>query len=301
MAGGRLLLMELRHLRYFCSVAEHCSFTRAARQLHVSQSGVSSQVRDLEAELGLALLHRNQHEVRLTAEGVIFLREAREILSRVDEAVELTRRSSQGTSGTLTVGLCGPVTSMFLPELMRTFRSQCPEVMVKLRERVPAEQVEALLNGDLDVGFTRSVPDGMEQTLSHSTLFREPFLVAMAKDHTLAAGESVALNELAMSQLILYYREGAPEIHDAVMTMCQKARFTPRLGDSPPSWQSILTMVEAGEGLALVPACVQHLTGDVVFRPLRGKGLFLDAIVVWRKNGTTPVVEKFLELLLSKV
>jgi len=292
--------MELRHLRYFCSVAEHCSFTRAARQLHVSQSGVSGQVRDLETELGLSLFHRNQHEVRLTAEGVVFLREARDILSRVDEAVELTRQSSQGASGTLTVGLCGPVTAMFLPELVRTFRSQCPEVMVKLRERVPAEQVEALLKGELDVGFTRSVPDAAEPILSCTTLFQEPFLVAVAKDHALATQESVALTELASSRLILYYREGAPEIHDAVMMLCKRARFTPQLGDSPPSWQSILTMVEAGEGVALVPACVQHLTGDVVFRPLRGKGPMLDAIAVWRKNETTPVVEKFLKLLFEK-
>lgn len=292
--------MELRHLRYFCSVAEHCSFTRAARQLHVSQSGVSGQVRDLETELGLSLFHRNQHEVRLTAEGVVFLREARDILSRVDEAVELTRQSSQGASGTLTVGLCGPVTAMFLPELLRTFRSQCPEVMVKLRERVPAEQVEALLKGELDVGFTRSVPDAAEPILSCTTLFQEPFLVAVAKDHALATQESVALTELASSRLILYYREGAPEIHDAVMMLCKRARFTPQLGDSPPSWQSILTMVEAGEGVALVPACVQHLTGDVVFRPLRGKGPMLDAIAVWRKNETTPVVEKFLKLLFEK-
>jgi len=292
--------MELRHLRYFCSVAEHCSFTRAARQLHVSQSGVSGQVRDLETELGLSLFHRNQHEVRLTAEGVVFLREARDILSRVDEAVELTRQSSQGASGTLTVGLCGPVTAMFLPELVRTFRSQCPEVMVKLRERVPAEQVEALLKGELDVGFTRSVPDAAEPILSCTTLFQEPFLVAVAKDHALATQKSVALTELASSRLILYYREGAPEIHDAVMMLCKRARFTPQLGDSPPSWQSILTMVEAGEGVALVPACVQHLTGDVVFRPLRGKGPMLDAIAVWRKNETTPVVEKFLKLLFEK-
>ena len=292
--------MELRHLRYFCSVAEHCSFTRAARQLHVSQSGVSGQVRDLETELGLSLFHRNQHEVRLTAEGVVFLREARDILSRVDEAVELTRQSSQGASGTLTVGLCGPVTAMFLPELVRTFRSQCPEVMVKLRERVPAEQVEALLKGELDVGFTRSVPDAAEPILSCTTLFQEPFLVAVAKDHALATQESVALTELASSRLILYYREGAPEIHDAVMMLCKRARFTPQLGDSPPAWQSILTMVEAGEGVALVPACVQHLTGDVVFRPLRGKGPMLDAIAVWRKNETTPVVEKFLKLLFEK-
>ena len=107
--------MQLRHLRYFCAVAEHGSFTTAARQLNVSQSGVSGQVHDLEKKIGVVLFQRNQREVTLTPEGTVFFHEAQEILIRADRVVALVRRSSQGVSGTLTVGLCGPVTAAFFP------------------------------------------------------------------------------------------------------------------------------------------------------------------------------------------
>src|SRR5271165_6958345 len=110
--------MELRHLRYFCAVAELQSFTLAARHLHVSQSGVSGQVRDLEQEIGVTLLRRNQREVSLTGEGAIFLREAREILERSERALELTVRASRGQFGRLTIGLCWPATMPFLPRFI---------------------------------------------------------------------------------------------------------------------------------------------------------------------------------------
>jgi DNA-binding transcriptional LysR family regulator len=101
--------MELRHLRYFCAVADQQSFTLAARRLHVSQSGVSGQVRDLENELGVSLLRRNQRSVSLTPEGAVFLRDARDILERADRAMETVARASQGRYGKLSVGLCGPL------------------------------------------------------------------------------------------------------------------------------------------------------------------------------------------------
>src|SRR5271155_3945099 len=118
--------MELRHLRYFCAVAELQSFTRAARYLHVSQSGVSGQVRDLENEIRVKLLRRNQREVSLTPEGAVFLREAREILQRSERAIEMTVRASRGQFGKLSIGLCGPATAPFLPRLIRGFRKRQP-------------------------------------------------------------------------------------------------------------------------------------------------------------------------------
>ena len=143
--------MELRHLRYFCAVAEHRSFTVAARQLNVSQSGVSGQVRDLEKEIGVTFLHRGKREVALTPEGLAFFHEAREILMRSERAVDIAMRASKGQSGRLTVGLCGPVTASCLPKAIRTFRKQFPGVALSLREHAPAEQVDALLRPD-DVG-----------------------------------------------------------------------------------------------------------------------------------------------------
>ena len=293
--------MELRHLRYFCAVAEHGSFTAAARQLNVSQSGVSGQVRDLEKEIGVNLFQRKQREVTLTPEGSVFFREAREILIRADRAVEVAVRSSQGVSGTLTVGLCGPVTAAFLPKLIRKFRKQFPGVTLALRELAPSAQIEALLNGQIDVAFTRGIPAGSKPLLGHELLVREPLVVALPKGHPLASEQTVALNCLAKERLILYCREGAPEVFDAIVTMCKKAKFSPRIGDTPRSWQSILTMVEAGEGVALVPSCVKYLrSNDVIFRLLADKGCEVDAIFAWRRNESGSVTDSFLTLLRAK-
>jgi DNA-binding transcriptional LysR family regulator len=294
--------MELRHLRYFCAVADKLSFTVAARQLNVSQSGVSGQVRELERELGVSLLRRNQREVRLTPEGAVFWEHAKEILSRAEQAMQLARRTSQGDAGQLTIGLCGPVTAVFLPKLVRRFRRRFPGVSLALRERPPAEQIGALLDGSIDIGFTRGVPVESRHLVDQVRLFREPLVAALPKGHPLCAQEAVPIPALAKSRLVLYYREGAPEIFDGVVALCQRAKFSPKLSDSPESWQAVLTMVEAGEGVALVPCCVQQLrANDVIFRPLQGKALQLDVIVIWRRREPNAAVDRFLNLLKSAV
>lgn len=293
--------MELRHLRYFCAVAEHGSFTTAARQLNVSQSGVSGQVRDLEKEIGLNLFRRKQREVTLTPEGSIFFREARDILIRADRAVEVAHRSSQGVSGSLTVGLCGPVTAAFLPKLIRKFRKQFPGVTLALRELAPSAQIQALLNGQVDVAFTRGIAPQVKSSISHELLVRESLVVALPKGNPLAGEQTITLKRLANERLILYCREGAPEIFDAIVTMCKKQKFSPRIGETPCSWQAVLTMVEADEGVGLVPSCVQHLRADdVVFRSLSDKRCQVDAFFAWRRNESNTVTDTFLALLRAK-
>jgi DNA-binding transcriptional LysR family regulator len=109
------------------------------------------------------------------------------------------------------------------------------------------------------------------------------------------------LNRLSEERLILYCREGAPEVFDAIVAVCKKAKFSPKIGDTPRSWQSILTMVEADEGVALVPSCVQHLrANDVVFRPLADRRCKVDAIFAWRRNESSSVTDTFLTLLRAK-
>jgi DNA-binding transcriptional LysR family regulator len=293
--------MELRHLKYFCAVAEHRSFTLAAKQLNVSQSGVSGQVRDLEREMGVSLFRRNQREVALTPEGIIFFDEAKEILLRAERAVELVVRASRGQTGKLILGLCGPVTAPILPKLIRRFRKQFPGVAVALRERTPAEQIDALIGGQIDIGFTRSIPTDLKHLVRHEVLFREPVIVALPKGHRLAAEESVPLVRLASEPIVLYCRDAAPAVFDSIVAMCRKAKFSPKIGETPCSWQSVLTMVEAGEGVALVPECVQYLrANDVVFRPIRDGGCRLDAIVVWRRNESNVLLESFLHHLRAK-
>ena len=290
--------MELRHLRYFCAVAEHQSFTLAARHLHVSQSGVSGQVRDLEREIGVKLLHRNQREVSLTPEGAVFLREAREILEHAERAMELTVRASRGQFGKLTIGLCGPATAPFLPRLIRNFRKHQPEIELALKDIEPARQPSALVQREIDIGFTRSVPPPLRQVLQSEVFFREPIIAVLPKGHSLASQQAVEMAQLASQRFVLYSREGAPDIFDTIVSFCRKAKFSPNIVDNPNLWQSVLTMVEAGEGVSLVPACVQHLRSNgVSFHSLSGRGCTLDVVLVWRRNEPDILRDSFLNLL----
>jgi len=299
--NDKMVLMELRHLRYFRAVAEERSFTAAGRRLNVSQSGVSGQIRDLEREMGVTLLSRNRREVALTPEGAAFLTEARDILARAEGAVEIARKASHGEFGKLTVGLCGPVTALFLPKLIRSFRKQYPGVDLSLKERAPFEQVDALRNGEIDLGFTRSVPVEARHLIKSELLFREPVMAAISKDNPLAKEEKISVPRLAQEALVLHSREAGADIFDPIIAMCKRARFTPKIAATAASWQSVLTLVEAGEGLALIPACVQQLrANDVVFRPLRDGACRLDAIVAWRRDEANAVRESVLVMLREK-
>jgi len=290
--------MELRHLRYFCAVAEEQSFTSAARRLHVSQSGVSGQVRDLEAELGATLFQRNQREVTLTPEGVVFLREAKEILTHVDHATELVTRASQGQYGKLRIGLCGPATSPFLPRLIREFRRRQPGVMLSLKDIEPARQPSALADQEIDIGFTRSVPSEFRKTLRSEVYFSEPIVAALPRDHDLLDTNPIQLSQFSTERIILYAREAAPELFDAIIAMCKRAKFSPNIVDTPRLWQTVLTMVEAGEGIALVPSCVQNLRSNgVVFNPLRDKKCHVDVVMAWRQGEPDVIRDSFLNLL----
>jgi len=290
--------MELRHLRYFCAVAEEQSFTAASRRLHVSQSGVSGQVRDLERELGAKLLRRNQREVSLTPEGAIFLREAREILAHAEHAVEMVRHASQGRYGKISIGLCGPATAPFLPRLIREFRKRQPGVTLALKDVEPAHQPAALANGEIDIGFTRSVPLEFRKTLSSEVFFREPIVAALPHGHALEKEETIQLTQLAAEKFIFYAREGAPELFDAILSLCRRAKFSPRIVDSPRLWQSVLTMVEAGEGVALVPGCVQHLCAHgISFKALRDRNSRVDVVLAWRRNDPDANRDGFLNVL----
>ena len=273
----------------------------AARQLNVSQSGVSGQVRELEKEIGVTLFRRKQRDVVLTPEGSAFFDEAREILMRANRAIDIALRASKGQAGRLTVGLCGPVTAGCLPKAIRLFRKQFPGVSLAIREYAPSEQVDALLDGRIDMGFSRGVAAKVKHLLTHELLFREPVIVALPKGHPLTEYDAISVRQLTSESLILFCREGAPEIFDSILAMCKKARFSPRIADTPSSWHSILTMVESGEGIGLVPQCVQFLRGnDIVFRPLRDGGAKLDAIVFWRRDDPSFLQESLLAILKEK-
>jgi DNA-binding transcriptional LysR family regulator len=290
--------MELRHLRYFRAVAESKGFREAARRLHVVQPALSQTVSDLEHELGVRLLTRNSRSVRLTSEGEVFLKEAREILAHADRAVELARGAARGEVGSLSVGFLGSATAFFLPRIIREYRRRFPGVRLTLREMAPTPQIDEFRAGRLDVGFTRPLPVADEAWLRSECLYRDSLLAVLPKGHPASARPVVPVKRLAADSFVLFHRAGAPELFDAIVGLCSRAGFTPRVVDEADMMQTVLTLVDAGEGVALVPACVSNLRGGgIVLRPVQPDTVRIPLVMVWPAGPESPTLGPFLDLV----
>lgn len=289
--------MELRHLRYFRAVADFGSVTAAARRLHVSQSSISEQIGDLEEELGCALLDRTGRQVRLTPQGQVFLEEARRTLEAAQRAVDLTRRSVKGEYGTLSIGFFIWGASGFFPRIIREFRKLRPGIRLSLMEMHANDQIAALEEGRIDVGLTRPLQPPLDRVLRSELLYRDPVVVAMRPDHPLAR-RTVKVEALAGERLVLADRRSNTAFFDGIVSMCAAKGFSPQVANTSATWSGVLTLVEAGEGIALVPSGVKTLRmHGLIYRPLGPGALFLGLAAVWNPRNEGPALVEFLRLL----
>ncbi|MES2390964.1 MAG: LysR substrate-binding domain-containing protein [Acidobacteriota bacterium] len=289
--------MELRHLRYFKAIADYGSLTAAAKRLRVSQSSISEQILDLESEIGATLLNRSGRKARLTAEGQVFLVEARKTLESAQRAVDLTRQAMQGEAGTLAVGFFLQGAAGFFPRIIREYRKRRPGIRLSLWDMQAREQLEALEDGRIDVGLTRPLQAPHGRRLKSEMLYRDPIVVAMPADHRLAKGP-VTVEALKDEAMVMYERESNPWLFDGVVGLCASRGFSPRTVNESATYSGVLTLVEAGEGVALVPAGVRHLRAKgLAFRELEGSELSLGVVAAWNPMNEGVALREFLELL----
>jgi DNA-binding transcriptional LysR family regulator len=292
-----MAVVELRHLRYFTAVAENGGFGRAAQLLHVAQSAISEQIRDLESELGAALFDRNNRNIRLTAEGEQFLVDARAVLALAAKAAANVQKSRHGEIGALTIGFFVGGTGKFLPALVKEFRVRFPEVQVALVEMAPAIQHQALQAGSIDVGFTRGLQPSETATLRSEHFVTERLYAVLVKNDRLAKRRNIAMRELADERFVLNDRKYSPLVFDKVITLCSEAGFSPRIGATASVSSGVLALVEAGEGLAILPEGSQRLsTEELVFVPLADRTAYVDIVVAWSPQHESPVLRSFLDL-----
>jgi DNA-binding transcriptional LysR family regulator len=288
--------MELRHLRYFVTVAEELHFGRAAKKLHISQPPLSMQIRALENELGVTLLNRTQRSVALTQAGHALLGEARHILARVDQAVLMTRRASRGEIGELAIGFISVADYNVLPVVLREFRRAFPLVNLTLRESTTDAQLRDLLAGRIDVGFV--LPPINEPLLESVPVLREPLIAALPEKHPLARRRGkLALEKLKDAPFILFPRPYAPGLYDDVVSCCKAAGFSPRVEQEAIQMQTIVSLVSAELGVALIPASLTNLrrTG-VTYKSLRGGSPLTEVRLVWRRGDDLPALRVFVDV-----
>jgi DNA-binding transcriptional LysR family regulator len=286
--------MELRTLRYFAVLAEELHFGRAAQRLAITQPPLSLALRGLEDELGVILLARTRRRVGLTHAGSIFLEQARGILARADEAVQLARAADRGDIGRLTIGFMSASIFTLLPAVLREFAARHPGVRLDLRELTLPQQIAALRAGNLDAGFVR--PPVADADLTATPLLEEPLRVALPADHRLTAAKRVRARQLAEEPFVMFQRAPGLVLHDLVLGFCLQQGFTPRVAQEASQTHAVVGLVSAGIGVALVPASAEAIRlRGVEFRPLAEKSPPVGTCLAWRSDDTSPVLRAFAE------
>jgi len=287
--------MELRHLRYFVAVAGEENVSRAALKLHVSQPGISRQIRDLEDEIGFQLFERSAKAVRLTAAGKVFFDEARAVLQRADEAVEKARAVSGGMSGEINVGYAPSLTVQILPAALRKFQGRFPNVRVALHDLSTEEMLAQLGEKKLDVALTVRPPAKQLRGLHFVELARYAMCVAVAPKHPLAKLKSVSLGQISREPLIAYSRKDYPEYHEMLGKLFAPVGRRPRIAGEHDGATSLIAAVESGRGFALVPECLACMVGArLKLLTLRPALPPVPVAAIWRREAGGGLTDKFI-------
>lgn len=291
--------MRYRRLVYFVAVAEELSFTRAAERLHMAQPPLSQQIGLLEKDLGVTLFDRSRRSIRLTPAGTAMLPEARRLLADLDETARMIRRVADGALGRLSVGFVPSAVDGRLPDVLRAFRADHPDVDLVLRELPPDPLLAAVASGRLDLGvlYRPVAADGLAEIVVAS----EPLMLALPDDHPAAASDTVALADVATEPFVMPEQHDVPGLHATIMSAFADAGVAPRVAQRGV-WlvQTVLALVTAGIGLALVPssAATLHRPG-VAFRPIRGTHHPVELAAVWSPEPAVATRDALVALLRS--
>lgn len=260
--------MDLRRIRHFVVLAETLNFRRAAEKLHMAQPPLTVSIQKLEAELGVQLFERNSQGVSLTRQGQDLLSEARQVLFHAAQLGNLARDAATGIAGTLRVGFVGTTTHGVLQRLLPRFRSEYPGVDLELLEGTSISLLGQLETHALDVGLVRT-------PILHPTdadivmLEEDRFVLALPRGHALAGLGPLRMAQLAREAFVMYAAPSAEGLLSAAMLACQSGGFVPTVAQRAVQVQTVLALVQAGLGIALIPSVMQSQISDrVVYRPL---------------------------------
>jgi len=289
--------MELRHLRYFVAVAEERNFTRAAERLHIAQPPLSRQMQQLEETLGVELIEKGSRPLRLTEAGQFFLAHARPLLDQVQDLKTMTQRVGK-LERTLSAGFVASTLYGLLPDIIRRYRERHPEVEVTLHEMTTVEQLKALREGRIDVGFGRIKSE--DPSIRRILLREERMVAAMFPGHRLA-GEAcgVRLMELVREPLLVYPKTPRPSFADQVLAAFSQVNLVPDHVTEVRELQIAMGLVAAGQGISIVPESVQGMHRSVIYRPIEDSHAFSPVLFSVRYMDRSPEVRNMLAAVYS--
>jgi DNA-binding transcriptional LysR family regulator len=288
--------MEFRQVRYFTAVAETLNFRKASNLLHVSQPSLSVQIKQLEDELGVALLRRSKRHVEITRAGEAFLSAAREILLKVKQASAAAVHAESGEAGTIRLGFIPTASFHILPRLLDKIRTALPLVNVELKEAPEALQVPGIQSGafDISIGHLADSYDRIESML----LVREPIVVALSKGHKAARKRAVALKDFEGELLMIPSKDLFPSLHQLIATAFLQNHVPLNRHQMVEHFHTAIALTLSRSGFAFLPYWARNVVPDgVVLRPPSFSIAPLDTFALWSAGNPDPLIRRVLSLL----
>ncbi|NNP72324.1 RpiR family transcriptional regulator [Acinetobacter defluvii] len=288
--------MELRHLRYFITVAEELNFSKAALKLYTAQPSLSQQIKDLEEDVGVKLLNRTKRKVELTEEGAVFLEQARLTLAQADKAVAMARQVAQAKQQQLRIGFVPVAEMKVFPYVLPNLRVQSPDLKIELLSLNNLEQMRAIQKGELDITFTRH--NFHNEEIESKFVLREPLIFILPADHPLAKYERIPVKALNGIDFIIPALEQSGTLHNAILDFAKAQGIEFNIVQTADNILFNINSIGMGLGCTILPGYIAPLTmNNSVIRPLDVELPYLDLYVSYRKNSNSTAVQKFIELL----
>jgi len=290
--------MDIRQFQYFISVAEHLNFTRAAKEHFIAQTAMSQQIIAIEKKLDVQLFIRNNRSVQLTPAGNVLLREAKLIVSIAEEAIRKTQHAASGFVGSLKVGFLGPNEKHLLPELIRKFRHSYPNINLTFIQDSTETINSYLERGLLDIAFTESYNLEQIPSFEYKAICNHPICIVLHREHPLASEATINLSSLAHESFVAIDSQEYHGAFERMVDFCiTNGGFTPQIVSQHRHPETVLLMIEAGVGVALLPHYFfnAYVNPNLKFIELSGDGDLVHSIIAWRKDHNNPSVPLFLK------
>lgn len=289
--------LEIRHLRYFLVLAETLHFRKAAAKVFISQSALSQQINLLESILGVKLFDRTNRKVSLSIAGVLFLEESRSILTHFDKSLEHWQEALKGNEGQLKIGFVGSAMKYYLPPIIKQFTADYSKVGLTFEELTNLDQLKALEQDQIDIGFMRSNKVSSEMNIK--SVYEENFSLVLPEDHHINESNFVNLGQLANEPFILYPNESSPMYFQQILNLCSEYNFSPNITHRAIHGATIFKLVENGMGLSIIPNSLRDEKNyRIRFIELKNTKSKTELFVFWKKNYKNPVLETFLKYIL---
>lgn len=288
--------LELRPLRYFLVLAETLHYTQAAEILFISQSALSQQIKQLEYVLGTPLFIRTNRKVALSTAGELLQQEARLILKQVDSSMERWQLSLDGIVGQLRIGFVGSAMQEYLPPIIKEFSTAYPKIRFHLEQLTNAEQLKALEQDQIDIGFMRS--NKVSSDIAIKSVYRENFSLVLPLEHPVTADNFKNMGQFSEASFILFPNENSPMYYQQIQNLCADYGFSPRIAHKSIHGPTIFKLVENGMGIALVPNSLKDDKNyRIKFIELDKEPHKTELFAAWKKQQQSMALQHFLEII----